>query len=97
VWHVKEPSLLKVVSAKHRSKFATLLPVIDSLKIARAAPNKIKQRNKQLKLNIALPCYLDITRIWESSINQQPYINLIDPSLETPELEKLYELTVLSV
>jgi hypothetical protein len=24
VWHVKEPSLLKAVSAKHRSKFAAL-------------------------------------------------------------------------
>jgi hypothetical protein len=24
VWHIKEPSLLKAVSAKHRSKFAAL-------------------------------------------------------------------------
>jgi hypothetical protein len=28
VWHVKEPSLLKAVSAKHRSKFAALSPVM---------------------------------------------------------------------
>jgi hypothetical protein len=28
VWHVKEPSLLKAVSAKHRFKFAVLSPVM---------------------------------------------------------------------
>jgi hypothetical protein len=28
VWHVKEPLLLKAVSAKHRSKFADLSPVM---------------------------------------------------------------------
>jgi hypothetical protein len=28
VWQVKEPSLLKAVSAQHRSKFAALLPVM---------------------------------------------------------------------
>jgi hypothetical protein len=28
VWHVKEPSLLKVESVKHRSKFAALSPVM---------------------------------------------------------------------
>jgi CRISPR/Cas system endoribonuclease Cas6 (RAMP superfamily) len=28
VWHVKEPSLLKAVSVKHRSKFAALSPVM---------------------------------------------------------------------
>jgi hypothetical protein len=28
VWHVKEPSLLKAVSAKHRSKFAAPSPVM---------------------------------------------------------------------
>jgi hypothetical protein len=28
MWHVKEPSLLKVMGAKHRSKFAGLLPVV---------------------------------------------------------------------
>ena len=27
-WHVNEPSLLKAVSAKHRSKFAALSPVM---------------------------------------------------------------------
>jgi hypothetical protein len=27
-WHVKEPSLLKAVSAKHRPKFAALSPVM---------------------------------------------------------------------
>jgi hypothetical protein len=27
LWHVKEPSLLKTISAKHRSKFAALSPV----------------------------------------------------------------------
>jgi hypothetical protein len=28
VWHVKEPSLLKAVRAKHRSKFAALSPAM---------------------------------------------------------------------
>jgi hypothetical protein len=28
VWHVRETSLLKAVSAKHRSKFAALSPVM---------------------------------------------------------------------
>jgi molybdopterin synthase catalytic subunit len=47
VWHEKEPSLVKAMSAKHRSKFAALSPVMDSLKIAQAAINK--QTNKQNK------------------------------------------------
>jgi hypothetical protein len=28
VWHVKEPSLLKAISAKQRTKFAALSPVM---------------------------------------------------------------------
>jgi hypothetical protein len=28
VWYVKEPSLLKVISAKYMSKFAALAPII---------------------------------------------------------------------
>jgi hypothetical protein len=40
MWHIKEPLLLKATSVKHRSKFATLSPVPDSLKIAQAAINK---------------------------------------------------------
>jgi hypothetical protein len=28
LWHVKEPPLLKAISAKHRSKFAALSPII---------------------------------------------------------------------
>jgi hypothetical protein len=29
VWHVKEPLLLKAMSAKHMSKFVALSPVMD--------------------------------------------------------------------
>jgi hypothetical protein len=28
VWHIKKPALLKAISAKHRSKFAALSPVM---------------------------------------------------------------------
>jgi hypothetical protein len=38
MWHINKPSLLKAVSAKHRSKCAALSP--DSRKIARATQNK---------------------------------------------------------
>jgi hypothetical protein len=44
VWHVKEPSLLKAVSAKHRSKFAALslvscqivsdVPIVSNIRLA---------------------------------------------------------------
>jgi hypothetical protein len=51
VWHVKEPSLIKYVSAKHRSKIAALSPVMviaaRAEKIAPAAKNK--QTNKQTR------------------------------------------------
>jgi hypothetical protein len=60
MWHEKEPSLLKTMSAKHRSKFAVLSPVMvtgngDSRriaeKIAQAAINKTnKQTNKRTNL-----------------------------------------------
>jgi hypothetical protein len=33
VWHVKEPSLLKAVRAKRRSKFAALSPVMVTVAI----------------------------------------------------------------
>jgi hypothetical protein len=48
VWHIKELSLLKAVSAKDRSKFAALSPVMMAtareLKIAPVAQNN--QTNK---------------------------------------------------
>jgi hypothetical protein len=45
VWHVKETSLLKAVSAKQRSKFAALSPAMVTFarllkKIARATQNE---------------------------------------------------------
>jgi hypothetical protein len=49
VWHIKELSLLKAVSAKHRSKFAALSPVMMAtarqLKIVRAAQNNQQTNN----------------------------------------------------
>jgi hypothetical protein len=46
VWHVKEPSLIKAISVKLRSKFATPSPVMVTaarlMKIARAAINNNK-------------------------------------------------------
>jgi hypothetical protein len=45
LWHLKEPLLLKAISAKHRSRFAALSPEIVTTtmqiaeKIARAARN----------------------------------------------------------
>jgi hypothetical protein len=47
VWHVKEPSLLKAISANHRSKYAAVPPVMvtaaGKLKIAQAAIYKQNQ------------------------------------------------------
>jgi hypothetical protein len=47
VWHVKEPSLLKAVSAKHRSKFADNG---DSCQIAEKLPMQ-RKTNTQNMLN----------------------------------------------
>jgi hypothetical protein len=52
VWHIKEPSLLKAVRAKQRSKFAALSLVM--VKVARLLKNCLcdsKQRNKQREIS----------------------------------------------
>ena len=65
VWYVKEPSMLKVISAKHRSNFAALSSVLATAarkpKIAPAAINK--QTNKLVqKLDVYL-CLLNIVSV----------------------------------
>jgi hypothetical protein len=60
VWHEKEPSLLKVMSAKHRSKFAALSLVMVTaaakMKIAQAAINKQTYKTKIPLLNQIVLC-----------------------------------------
>jgi hypothetical protein len=53
VWHVKEPSLLKEIRSKHRSKFAIMSPIM-----VKNCPGGYKQSSKQTNKN--LPC---ITRV----------------------------------
>jgi hypothetical protein len=64
VWHVKEPSLLKAVSAKHRSKFAAPSPVMVSRQIAEKLLMRLKtntQRKEYMNCPQKIPF---MSRVW---------------------------------
>jgi hypothetical protein len=51
VWHIKELSLLKAASAKHRSKFAALSPImVTAARLLKNCSCGSKQSNKQIKV-----------------------------------------------
>jgi hypothetical protein len=74
VWHVKEPSLLKAISVKLRSKFAALSPVM--VTAAGLLKNRQTAVNKHCVQNIGLKA--DLT-------GQQPPEHLVPP-LVFPEI-----------
>jgi hypothetical protein len=48
MWHGKEPSLLKAMGAKHRSKFAALSPLmVTAAGLLKICSGSYKQTNKQ--------------------------------------------------
>jgi hypothetical protein len=60
VWHEKEPSLQKAVSAKHKSEFAALSPVmVTAARKRKNCSGGYKQTNKQTNSTIFfeyVPC-----------------------------------------
>jgi hypothetical protein len=57
VWHVQEPSLLKSISAKHRSKFAAITGNGDNCQIAEKLLMRLKttkQKHKEHAVDVIL-------------------------------------------
>jgi hypothetical protein len=67
VWHVKEPSLLKAVSAKHRSKFAALsLVIVTVTRYLKNCSCDSKQTNKTNKQAEKLKHFKIINEIYSN-------------------------------